>query len=112
MTIRLVATCMLAALAWSGSFAPAAAQRVTDTAVDSCIFSGGAMHCASQYRYGNRGNTGIQSLKEPDQQDIADAREREARWVARCKPQLRNDRYGVNRYVYAAPGCEYGKDRD
>jgi hypothetical protein len=112
MTIRLVFTSALAALAWSASFAPAAAQRVTDTVVGSCIFSGGAVHCAKQYRYGDRGNNGIQSLKEPDQQDMAESREREARWAARCKPQLRHDRYGVNRYVYAAPGCEYGKDRD
>lgn len=30
-------------------------------------------------------------------------------WRARCHPAIKQDRYGVNRYVYAAPGCEYGK---
>jgi hypothetical protein len=112
MTIRLAVTGALAALMWSGSLAPAAAQRATDTAVSSCVFSGGAVHCAEKFRYGDRGNNGIQSLKEPDPLDISDSRDREARWVARCKPQLRLDRYGVNRYVYAAAGCEYGRDRD
>lgn len=112
MTTRMVFTLALAALALGGANAPAAAQRFTDTVVGSCVFSGGAVHCVRQYRYGDRGNNGIQSLKEPDPQDIAESREREARWAARCKPQLRHDRYGVSRYVYAAPGCEYGQDRD
>ncbi|MFZ5692805.1 MAG: hypothetical protein ACOY5F_16275 [Pseudomonadota bacterium] len=112
MTTRLAFTGALTAVMLGGMLAPAAAQRVTDTAVSSCVFSGGAVHCAEKYRYGDRGNNGIQSLKEPDPVDLSDSRDRESRWVARCKPQLRSDRYGVNRYVYAAPGCEYGRDRD
>jgi hypothetical protein len=43
---------------------------------------------------------------EAEARDI-DAHER--LWRARCRPVARQDRYGVNRYVYAAPGCEYGK---
>ncbi len=35
--------------------------------------------------------------------------EQERLWRARCHPVAKQDRYGVNRYVYAAPGCEYGK---
>jgi len=43
----------------------------------------------------------------------AEAENREAEnherlWRARCHPVVKPDRYGVNRYVYAAPGCEYG----
>ena len=30
-------------------------------------------------------------------------------WRDRCRPVIKQDRYGVNRYVYAAPGCEFGK---
>lgn len=112
MTARMVFTLALAAVALGGASAPAAAQGVTDTVVGSCVFSGGAAHCARQYRYGDSGKSGVQSLKEPDPQDLAESREREARWVARCKPHLRYDRLGVSRYVYAAPGCEYGVDRD
>src|ERR1700674_1926506 len=44
------------------------------------------------------------------EEDIEAAAERDRRWVARCRPIIRQDRYGVGRYQYAAPGCEYGKD--
>jgi len=89
-----------------------AAASSTDTVVGSCVYHRGARHCVQQFRYGDRGTNGIQSLREPDQQDVAEMRERERRWFARCRPLLRTDAYGVNRYVYAAPGCEYGQDRD
>jgi hypothetical protein len=48
----------------------------------------------------------------PDPREQAEAAERERRWLARCRPALRQDRYGVGRYVYAAPGCEYGRTED
>jgi hypothetical protein len=112
MTTRLVVSFALAALTWSFATLPAVAQRVTDTLIGSCVVSGGARHCAAQFRYGDRGNNGIQSLREPDVRDLAEVRNREERWASRCKPQLRYDRYGVSRYVYAARGCEYGVDRD
>jgi hypothetical protein len=37
----------------------------------------------------------------------ADARDK--RWVERCSPRIRQDDFGVPRYVYAARGCEYGR---
>ncbi len=43
------------------------------------------------------------------EQDVADAATRERLWQARCRPVIRQDQYGVRRYHYAAPGCEYGK---
>ncbi len=43
------------------------------------------------------------------EKEIADAAERQRLWQARCKPVIRQDHYGVRRYHYAAPGCEYGK---
>jgi hypothetical protein len=43
------------------------------------------------------------------EKEIADAAERERLWLARCRPVIRQDHYGVRRYHYAAPGCEYGK---
>jgi hypothetical protein len=110
MTTRLALTVALSAFVLAG--APAPVQAYTDTVVGSCVFSGGAAHCVRQYRYGDRGNGGIKSMKEPNPEDIAEARERERRWVERCRPQLRADAHGVNRYVYAARGCEYGLDRD
>ena len=107
------------ALAATGAHAPAAAEPTrgappsfTDTVVGSCVFHRGASHCVRQYRYNDRGTNGIQRLREPSEQEIAEARERERRWVERCRPHLRPDEHGVNRYVYAARGCEYGQDRD
>lgn len=43
------------------------------------------------------------------EKEIADAAERQRLWEARCRPVIRQDHYGVRRYHYAAPGCEYGK---
>jgi hypothetical protein len=30
------------------------------------------------------------------------------KWEERCRPTIAQDRYGVPRYQYAAPGCEFG----
>ena len=43
------------------------------------------------------------------EKEIADAAARGRLWEARCRPTIRQDHYGVRRYHYAAPGCEYGK---
>jgi hypothetical protein len=43
------------------------------------------------------------------EKELAEAAERERLWEARCRPVIRQDQYGVRRYHYAAPGCEYGK---
>ncbi|MGD9923232.1 MAG: hypothetical protein AB7V13_17575 [Pseudorhodoplanes sp.] len=109
---RLALTVALSAFVLGGMNAPVSAQRITDTVVGSCVFVRGAGHCVRQFRYGDRGNTGVQTLREPTAEEIAEMRERERRWVERCRPQLRPDAHGVNRYVYAARGCEYGRDRD
>lgn len=36
----------------------------------------------------------------------------DVRWLARCRPHLEMGKLGVQHYVYAKPGCEYGADRD
>ena len=41
-------------------------------------------------------------------EERAAAEARDRRWVARCRPAIRQDHYGMPRYSYAAPGCEYG----
>jgi hypothetical protein len=43
------------------------------------------------------------------EKEIADAAERQRLWLARCRPVIRQDHYGVRRYHYAVPDCEYGK---
>jgi hypothetical protein len=44
-----------------------------------------------------------------NQAEDSELAERDRKWVARCRPVLRPDQNGVERYHYAAPGCEYGK---
>ena len=36
---------------------------------------------------------------------------RDRAWVEACKPQIVTDREGIDRYVYAERGCEYGDGR-
>jgi hypothetical protein len=51
-------------------------------------------------------------IQVPPPASEAEAREVERTvrlWRAHCHPAIRQDRYGVSRYVYAAPGCEFGK---
>jgi hypothetical protein len=94
--------------------APAQGRRGTDTVTGSCVFAYGTASCVRQYRYNDPGNTGIIQLGEGKEKEEADAesRERERLWVSRCRPTLRQDALGVSRYVYAAPGCEYGRIND
>jgi hypothetical protein len=112
MTTGMVLRRAMIAAALIAAGTPAMAQRVTDTVVGSCVSSGGGSHCVRQFRYGDPGNSGIKSLREPIPEEVAELREREARWVERCRPMLLRDAYGVGRYVYAARGCEYGQDSD
>ena len=112
MTTRLGLTGALALLTLAAINHPAAAQRVTDTVVGSCVYARGASHCVRQYRYSDAGNSGITARKEPTEEELAEARDRDRQWVARCRPVLRQDAYGVGRYVYAARGCEYGRYQD
>ncbi len=46
--------------------------------------------------------------RSSDPAERARARERGRRWADRCRPSIKQDRYGVPRYSYAMPGCEFG----
>lgn len=48
--------------------------------------------------------------RRPDLSD--EAAERAARWEEYCQPRTVADKWGAERYVYAKPGCEFGKDHD
>jgi hypothetical protein len=39
----------------------------------------------------------------------ARAEDRDRRWMERCRPVIRQDEHGVERYTYAAAGCEFGR---
>ena len=52
-------------------------------------------------------------LAQPSQspEDIKASNERDSLWRARCRPVVKEDRHGVSRYAYSAPGCDHGKYR-
>jgi hypothetical protein len=85
--------------------------RADGAAAVSCVGSHGSVACAAQW--GPRVDTHIRRYLPPhDEQLEREAAQRERRWVARCRPVLREDHYGVSRYQYAAPGCEFGRTQD
>ncbi|HEX4555656.1 MAG TPA: hypothetical protein VH249_16815 [Xanthobacteraceae bacterium] len=51
----------------------------------------------------------VQGPQSPEER--AEANEQDRLWQARCRPTLQQDMFGINRYSYAAPGCEYGKTK-
>ena len=83
---------------------PATAQGIV---TDSCIGGRHSYNCVT--RWGAAGDPYIRVVPRPlDAAAAARALERERRWVDRCRPIIEPDRYGVPRYRYAAPGCEFG----
>ena len=101
----------IAALALLGApvgFAPA---RADGTGSVSCVGSYGSVSCSGFW--GPSVDTHIRRYSPPkDEQLEKEAAARERRWVARCRPVLKEDHYGVSRYQYAAPGCEFGRTQD
>jgi hypothetical protein len=78
----------------------------------SCIQSRGSVTCVASSDYPNS-IASILHIEASDQpSDNADRAAREWKWMARCRPVLRQDKYGVARYHYSAPGCEFGKTED
>ena len=76
---------------------------------DDCLHSRGSVSCAGFWR-DRLVNPNIIPVPQPGSEAAAEeAAERDRRWVARCRPIIRQDQYGVSRYHYAVPGCEYGK---
>ena len=69
----------------------------------------GARSCVRIWRDGPVNPYVIQVPQPQSKEEIAQAAEHERLWRARCHPVIRQDNNGVDRYVYAAPGCEYGR---
>ena len=88
------------------SLAPAWADGIRTT---TCIGIAGASTCTTQWRYMGNGSVYPWQI---DPRETAASAERERKWLARCRPVAKEDSLGVNRYVYAASGCEFGKLQD
>jgi hypothetical protein len=90
-------------LAWT-AFA-GSAYGVRNTA---CVGGRFSVACSTNWRYHDDFDAGARRIAADPREEAA-ALERDRKWIARCRPELRSDRYGVSRYVYAAPGCEHGR---
>jgi len=83
--------------------------------VGGCVGAGGggrgsgagAFSCV--LRVGPPGDPYIRTVPQPQTEaEKAHQAERDHRWVEHCRPVVAQDRYGVPRYRYAAPGCDFG----
>ena len=83
---------------------PALADNTRST---SCVGSRWSVSCVTTWRSGVV-DPFVRELAPRSEQEIAESKEREQQWRARCRPTIQHDRYGVARYVYAGPGCEFG----
>lgn len=73
----------------------------------SCVVGAHNFNCAAQMATG--GDPYLRAVPEPiGERQKAQIAARDRKWVARCHPVVERDGYGVARYHYAAPGCEYG----
>lgn len=76
-----------------------------------CVGSWRSFSCVT--RWGRAGDPFVRLVPQPvDAAEQARAVERDRRWVSRCRPVITQDRYGVARYHYAMPGCEFGIGED
>jgi hypothetical protein len=76
-------------------------------AAGGCIGGPETLNCTA--RWGEAGNPYIRTVPAPaDQEERDRAAEREHKWEQRCRPAVAQDRYGVARYRYSAPGCDFG----
>lgn len=104
MAARIGTAMVVTALISIGAATSAGAQGVTNY---GCVGSWRSINCVT--RSGPAEDPFVRLVPPPrDDSERARAVERERRWVDRCRPVIRADRYGVGRYRYAMPGCEFG----
>ena len=99
----------LALLALSMLSAPARSEPIGGVHIDSCFGSiFGSRSCISTFRGGWRNPhvIAVPVAQSPEERAAADARDR--RWVERCRPVSQRDLFGMQRYRYSQPGCEFG----
>jgi hypothetical protein len=112
MSRRFSPTAWLAALALpvlSMMSAPARSEPGEGVHIFNCYGTRNTESCISTFHSG-RLNPHVITVPAPTSADeVAAAEARDRRWTEVCRPVIRQDRYGMPRYSYAAPGCEYGR---
>jgi hypothetical protein len=77
----------------------------------SCVGGPRSFNCAAQW--GAAGDPHVRTVPRGlGEAEKVQAATRERRWLIHCQPVIERDAYGVARYQYAAPGCEYGVGAD
>jgi hypothetical protein len=98
------AAAALSALAGTSAWSPAHADGI---AVGGCVGSRYSINCVA--RWGAYSDPYIRLVAPPQTEaEKALNTERDRKWQAHCRPAVFQDHYGVPRYEYAAPGCEFG----
>jgi hypothetical protein len=81
--------------------------RADGIGVGGCVSARSAVNCV--VRWGGAGDPYVREVPQPvTEAEKARATARENKWLHRCRPVIEQDGYGVPRYRYSAPGCEYG----
>ena len=98
----------LAALMLTVTVAPAQTDGVRNT---NCVGGGWwfSFSCVTVRRKGVVNPHVIHIPGPISEQQNVEFQQRDKLWQARCRPVVKQDDYGVPRYVYAAPGCEFGR---
>jgi hypothetical protein len=87
--------------------APVSSSAYADgVAVGGCVGSRYSITCVT--RWGAYGDPYVRLVPPQTEAEKALSADRERKWQARCRPAVFQDAYGVARYEYAAPGCEFG----
>jgi hypothetical protein len=86
------------------TFMPAQADKLI---VGGCTGSWGSFNCVA--RIGVATDPYVRQVPQPETEaEKTRATARDHRWIDRCRPVITQDRLGVPRYHYSAPGCEFG----
>jgi hypothetical protein len=80
-------------------------------AAENCVRTARSLNCVDNWGASNDPyvRTVPDTASEAEKAQLA---QRDHRWLAHCRPLVQRDSYGVARYYYAAPGCEFGIGSD
>jgi hypothetical protein len=88
-----------------------ASARAGNIAAENCVGTARSFNCVDNW--GTSADPHVRTVPDAiSEAEKTQMTERDHRWLARCRPVVQRDSYGVARYYYAAPGCEFGVGSD
>jgi hypothetical protein len=89
------------------SFTAWNSARADGMGMGGCVGAAGEFNCV--VRWGDAQDPYVRDVPQPvGEEEKALAAQRDRKWMEHCRPIISQDRYGVARYHYVAPGCEFG----